>query len=75
MPFKKFADSEPPFEESFMDKMTVSLGFNDNTEVSMHSFVPDNSSIPSANDFSVDMIDLESDSETDIGDGDGRDTV
>ncbi|KAK3239959.1 hypothetical protein CYMTET_50149 [Cymbomonas tetramitiformis] len=73
MPFRRqFPDSEPPFEKSSMDKMSVSSGFNDNTEVSMHSFVPDDSLASSANDFSVDAIDLESDSESDIKDEDGR---
>ncbi|KAK3244215.1 hypothetical protein CYMTET_46164 [Cymbomonas tetramitiformis] len=76
MPFKKqFADSEPPFEASFMDKMSVTLNLNDNSEVSMHSFVPNDSLISSTNDFSVDVIDLESDSESDIEDEDGRMTV
>ncbi|KAK3272449.1 hypothetical protein CYMTET_19256 [Cymbomonas tetramitiformis] len=53
--------------------MSMSLGFNDNSGVYMNSFfVPGNPLIPSANDFSVDVIDLESDSDSDIEVEDGR---
>ncbi|KAK3247526.1 hypothetical protein CYMTET_42979 [Cymbomonas tetramitiformis] len=41
MPFRKqFPDTEPPFEKSFMDKMSVFLGFNDDTEVSTELLRP-----------------------------------
>ncbi|KAK3248627.1 hypothetical protein CYMTET_41918 [Cymbomonas tetramitiformis] len=71
MPFpKQFPDTEPPFAKSFMDNMSVSLGFHDDSEVSMHSFATGTSLISPANDFFVDVIDLESDSESDIEDED-----
>ncbi|KAK3265162.1 hypothetical protein CYMTET_26139 [Cymbomonas tetramitiformis] len=63
MPFpKQFPDIEPPFVDN------MSLGFHDESEVSMHSFAPETSLIPPTNDFSVDVINLESDSESDIED-------
>ncbi|KAK3248434.1 hypothetical protein CYMTET_42100 [Cymbomonas tetramitiformis] len=73
MPFpKQLADTEPPFAKSFMDNVSVSLGFTEDSKVSMHSSpltIP--YFISPANDLAVDVINLESDSESDIEDEDG----
>ncbi|KAK3272144.1 hypothetical protein CYMTET_19544 [Cymbomonas tetramitiformis] len=60
---KQFVDGEPPFEKSFMDKVSVQLGFFEpDPEVSANSFNPLPPYISSTHE-STSMADTESDDE------------
>ncbi|KAK3268247.1 hypothetical protein CYMTET_23239 [Cymbomonas tetramitiformis] len=64
MPYpQQFIDNEPPFEPSFMDNMSVQLGFNEpEQKVSANSFTPLPPWISSAHDSAV-VIETDSEDE------------
>ncbi|KAK3282874.1 hypothetical protein CYMTET_9410 [Cymbomonas tetramitiformis] len=70
---QQFIDGEPPFEQSFMDNMSVQLSFNETEQqVSANSFTPLLPWIPSTHE-SASLADSESESVS--GDEDVHDDV